>query len=166
MKGNREDVVTILEELVEKIQCQIHSVEDTKKIYSLRKRLDDALITLFEYHLRHNEDASDLRWMYKELKKESVSSTLQAIAYLGYKLRNKLGKDFKKMGYRILEQIRAGKRNEVEYSIVRIFVANGETLPNELVEAFKPRYEDDVFRAFMYVFIGSVIEEDKKGGEQ
>lgn len=70
---------------------------------------------------------------------------------------------FWKMCYKILEQIMVGKRKDVEYSITRIiFIVNGKALPSTLIEAFKPHYYDDTFRAFMYVFLGYAVGSDRK----
>lgn len=161
MEVERKNLTELLEEVIKIIENEPQSIEDIERIYALKERLDKALLSLLEYHLENYKEKSSntkLRDIYAKVSKENVSSILESLTNAGYRFRNELGEDFRKMGYRILEQIRAGRRSDIEYSITRIFVTNGKNIPDILIEAFKPRYDDDTFKAFMYAFIGSVIK--------
>lgn len=65
------------------------------------------------------------------------------------------------MGYRLLEQTRAGKRDDVYYGFLRIFVAAKESFPLDLVEAFKPYYSDEIFKVFIFTFLSGIIGEEQ-----
>jgi len=67
-------------------------------------------------------------------------------------MQESLGEDFEKAGFRLLEQVRAGKRSDVMYGITRIFLANRQNLPDILNEAFKSYYSDELFKCFMLHF--------------
>lgn len=161
MESKSEDIMELFKEATNLLRSKPQSINDVKKLYQLKEELDEAFLSFLEYCLRYDEEGSnkkDVKQIYLRVNRESISSMLDKLSKKGRNLREKLGEDFRKMGYRILEQIRTGKRSDVEYSIVRIFITNGENIPSELIEAFKPKYDDETFKAFMYAFIGSVIK--------
>ncbi len=165
MEVKEENIMKLLEEATKILRTKPQSIKDVKGLYELKEELDDAFLSFLDY-LRCNEESSneDIRQIYSRVSRESISSILQKLTRKGYELRGELGEDFGKMAYRILEQVRAGKRSDVEYNIVRIFITNGKNIPDELVEAFKPKYDDETFKAFMYAFIGSIIKPKEKEG--
>lgn len=154
----------LLKDIAWKIEKEPHSVKDVKSLYESKKRLDNAIFSLLEYKIDTERADKTSQEVYKKLKMETVSSLLQDLADLGKKYRDRLGENFATMGFKILEQVRAGRRSDVEYSVVRIFITNGETIPDKLIEAFKPYYDEDTFKAFMYAFIGSIIKPKEKEG--
>lgn len=165
MEVKEENIMKLLEEATKILRTKPQSIKDVKGLYELKEELDDAFLSFLDY-LRCNEESSneDIRQIYSRVSRESISSILQKLTRKGYELRGELGEDFGKMAYRILEQVRAGKRSDVEYNIVRIFITNGKNIPDELVESFKPKYDEDTFKAFMYAFIGSIIKPKEKEG--
>lgn len=164
MENSEKTPEELLKEIAWKIEKEPHSVKDVKSLYESKKRLDNAIVSLLEYKIDTERADKTSQEVYKKLKMETVSSLLQDLADLGKKYRDKLGENFATMGFKILEQIRAGRRSDVEYSVVRIFITNGETIPDKLIEAFKPYYDEDTFKAFMYAFIGSIIKPKEKEG--
>jgi len=164
MENSEKTPEELLKEIAWKIEKEPHSVKDVKSLYESKKRLDNAIVSLLEYKIDTERADKTSQEVYEKLKMETVSSLLQDLVDLGKKYRDRLGESFARMGFKILEQIRAGRRSDVEYSVVRIFITNGETIPDKLVEAFKPKYDDETFKAFMYAFIGSIIKPKEKEG--
>ncbi len=73
-----------------------------------------------------------------------------------------------KLGFRLLEQIRLGNKDNVFYMLLRCFAGNNKKLPEELVEIFKPEY-DDHFKILIYAFLAPIFGEElkqTKGGEE
>lgn len=164
MELKEKTLIELLEEAIRILEKEPENIKDIEGVYKLKKRLDSAFLSFLDYLFRSGKEEVlnvRLRQIYREVSEDSVSSILQELTYIGSRLREELGDDFRKMGYRILEHIRAGKRSDVQYSITRIFITNKKNIPQKLIEAFKPRYDDDTFKAFMYAFIGSVIKPEK-----
>jgi len=70
-----------------------------------------------------------------------------------------------KSGFRLLEQVRLGKKDNVFYILLRCFKANEEKFPDELVEAFKPENEK-YFKTLIFSFLAPILgkEEKHQGG--
>jgi len=81
------------------------------------------------------------------------------------KLPSNVKKELEKQAFRILEQTRLGKRDVATYMILRIFVAQNKKFPRPLIDILKPSWPDDIFKAFIYAFIGSVISGKEEGNE-
>lgn len=67
--------------------------------------------------------------------------------------------------YKLLEQVRLGKRDNVIGMLMRIFFINKEKFSDDLIEAIKPMYDDSMFKAFMYSFLGSFTENKQSDNE-
>ncbi|MDW7998728.1 MAG: hypothetical protein RMI30_04665, partial [Thermodesulfovibrio sp.] len=66
-----------------------------------------------------------------------------------------------KESMRILEQTRLGKRDTVIGMLMRNFAIRHVSVPSELIEALKPKYDINLFRAFIYAFLsGFIITEE------
>ncbi|MCX7612403.1 MAG: hypothetical protein N2043_12535 [Ignavibacterium sp.] len=154
-----------LQELQEKVANDNFTVDDFKNYYEkLSKDFSDFKLVL--------ENACDIKKDDKELLRllltvsgRNVSKLMDNLKSLGYKYRvsgdQSIKNSISSMGYKILEQTRAGKRDDVYYSILRIFVAANEKFPLDLVEAFKPHYSDEIFKVLIFTFISGVIGEEK-----
>jgi len=81
------------------------------------------------------------------------------------KLPSNVKKELEKQAFRILEQTRLGKRDVATYMILRIFVAQNKKFPRPLIDILKPSWPDDILKAFIYAFIGSVISGKEEGNE-
>jgi len=57
--------------------------------------------------------------------------------------------------FRILQQIRLGKKAAVCGLFMQIFSARGRAMPQELVDALKEEWDINQFRAFMYAFLSN-----------
>jgi CRISPR-associated protein Cst1 len=95
----------------------------------------------------------------------------QKIDFLVWKLREK-GTEVKKsvgdalngIGFRLLEQVRLGNKDNVFYMLLRCFKANEQKFPNELVEAFKPENEK-YFKTLIFSFLAPILGKEETGGE-
>lgn len=78
-----------------------------------------------------------------------------------------IGKSINDIGYRLLEQVRLGNKDNVYYLLLRCFKANEEKFPNELIDAFKPE-NDKYFKTLIFSFLAPILGEVKKeeGGEE
>jgi Na+/H+ antiporter NhaD/arsenite permease-like protein len=57
----------------------------------------------------------------------------------------------------MLELARLGKREAVIGMLMRIFTIKNAQIPQELIEALKPKYDINQFRAFIYAFLSGFI---------
>lgn len=73
-----------------------------------------------------------------------------------------LRESINKEALRLLEQIRLGKRDIVIGMLMRGFTTKSVKFPSELIEASKPKYDVNLFRAFMYAFLSSFTTEKLK----
>jgi len=68
----------------------------------------------------------EMKKLYRSVSNENYADLIDDLNSLGYRYRkqNESLKDaFEKMGYRIMEQTRAGKRDDVFYSFLRIYMS-------------------------------------------
>mgnify|MGYP001045520687 CR=1 FL=1 len=59
----------------------------------------------------------------------------------------------------ILEKTRQGAKDEVHYSLLRVFAANKKVFPKSLKQVFLPSIPEDLFKTCIYAFLSSLIEE-------
>jgi|AMFO01.1.fsa_nt_gi hypothetical protein len=120
------------------------------------------------------QDQARVQELQMRLGRVAYGVLFDQIRRLAWKLRGKepgLRKDVYKSGYRLINLARAGRRDEVAYLLTRIFLAQEQVLPHELVRIFSPAVPDDIFRACVYAFVGilggktSEDSDKKEGGE-
>jgi CRISPR-associated protein Cst1 len=84
----------------------------------------------------------------------------------GRKISEDVSKAINDMGFRLLEQVRLGNKDNVFYMLLRCFSANKKKFPYKLVEAFKPE-NDEYFKILIFSFLSSILgKEQIKGGEK
>jgi len=118
---------------------------------------------------RGKEKSRDLERLLRSVATWNASDLIEQmkIEATGVRKTKALKDAFDNQGYRILELVRAGKRDEVFHSILRIFVAAKKEFPKTLVEPFKPVYSDELFKIFLFSFLSGILgkeEENKEGG--
>lgn len=98
----------------------------------------------------------------------NVSQLVVRLSEMGRRLKRELGEDFGKVGFRLLELIRAGKRDAVMYTVTRIFMTNRKQIDQDLLEAFNPSYDIETFRILILAFFSQVVkpEEGQQGRSQ
>lgn len=151
-----------LEKFKEKVKNENFSYDDFKHIYDQMKDTRKEFISLLECACKIKKDDKDLNNLLRKVGLDSISEIMEELKNLGFGIQKDLGEDFQKQGYRLLEQTRAGKRNDVMYGITRIFMVHQRNLPEVLNEAFKPYYDIETFQCFMYAFLGTAIKPKEK----
>lgn len=159
-----------LDELYQKIRPDDLSwLEDARKTFSLFikfEKLKD-FITALEYVKeqleKDNTKTQELKAVYgllKDLQKSEPDFLIENLKRAGYRLAqdNKALKEaINKEALRILEQTRLGKRDAVIGMLMRNFTIRNIKIPQELIEALKPKYDINLFRAFIYAFLSGFI---------
>jgi len=103
----------------------------------------------------------------KEKEKEKINGLIEKLKKEGENVNVKegLAQSINKSGFRLLEQVRLGNKDNVFYILLRCFAANEEKFPDELVEAFKPENEK-YFKTLIFSFLAPILgKEETKGGE-
>ena len=147
-----------LEELKQKLKENKINSDEFKNYWQQKQEKDKEFLSLLEWACELNKDDKYLKNLLRQAGLDRASDIMQELTNLGFALQKRLGEAFEKSGYRLLEQTRAGKRSDVMYGITRIFISNQSTLPKVLNEIFKPYYDDETFKCFMYAFLASVIK--------
>lgn len=154
----REKEKVTLEILREKVKNKNFDSDEFKNYWQQKQEKDKEFLSLLEWACELNKDDKDLKNLLRQVGLAKASDIMQELTNLGFALQKSLGEAFKKSGYRLLEQTRSGKRSDVMYGITRIFISYQSTLPRVLNEIFKPYYDDETFKCFMYAFLASVIK--------
>jgi len=160
--------------LQEKIKSNDIKYDDFKNVVEAYRELSFEIQKILEYASKYSEgkDKDKLWKLYRDFSMQNVGDMHERLRKLGYSLRN--DKDYRNVvsaiqdqAYRIMEKTRHALRSEVEYMILRIFVANKKEVPPLLAKAFKPVYPDEIFKVFIYSFLSGILGETKEeGGEE
>lgn len=152
-----------IEELKEKFVKGEAKFEDYNKIYNDFIYLQKEIANLINCASNLDENNVKLALLNKKLSREAMSVLIDQLNKKGYEYRKnnaEMSKSFKNIGYKLLDQIRYGKKDEVFYSILRIFVSYKEKFPSELIECFKPSYSDDMFKVFIFSFLNGILTKE------
>lgn len=108
------------------------------------------------------QDGNDeLKKLYRSVSAENYADLIDDLNGLGYRYRmnnESLRDAFEKMGYRIMEQTRAGKRDDVFYSFLRIYMSVNASFDRKLLLAFK-HPNTEMFKVLIFSFLSGIIEE-------
>ncbi len=149
-----EEKLNVLKEQLKNGEPALKDFEDYyKQLQKSRKEF----MKLVEYAKEMKKEEKRFSNLYATLAGQNASELVDKLFEQGNALRNNLGNPFENMGYRLLEQTRAGKKDDVYYGILRIFVSQKKKLPDELIEAFKPIYSDEMFKVFIFSFLSGII---------
>jgi hypothetical protein len=102
----------------------------------------------------------DMKNLYHVLSYDNYADLIDDLNSLGYwyrKQNEKLKDAFGKMGYRIMEQTRAGKRDDVFYSFLRIYMSENISFDKKLLLAFK-HPNNEMFKVLIFSFLSGIIE--------
>jgi len=97
---------------------------------------------------------------------KDINELINDLKAKGLSLSDKVSKSINDIGFRLLEQVRLGNKDNVYYMLLRCFHANEEKFPDDLVEAFKPK-NDEYFKTLIFSFLAPILgkKEETKGGE-
>jgi hypothetical protein len=152
-----------LQELKTKVQQGNYSLGDFKTFYNKLSSQLYEFQSLLEEAYENNKNDEFYRYL-TFIKGKNASELIDRLKKSGYSLRKKpnLFNAFQNMGYRLLELARAGKRDDVFYGLLRIFVASKEVFPLDLIEAFKPHYSEEMFKVFIFSFLSGVLGQEEQ----
>jgi CRISPR-associated protein Cst1 len=113
---------------------------------------------------RGKENEKEFRGLYRQVAGWNASDLMERLKRTGFALKK--DRDLKdaidRQGYRILELVRAGKRDEAFHAILRIFVSAKKDFPSQLVEAFKPIYSEELFKVFLFSFLSGILGKEEE----
>jgi len=160
-----------LEQKLEELKNQLASgepkFEDFKSVYyDLRKNIKEfqELLQWAAEDCRGKEKEKEFQGLYRQVAGWNAAELMDSIKRTGFAFKNNRDiKDaFDRQGYRIIELIRSGKRDEVFHAILRIFVSTKKEFPSQLVEAFKPVYTDELFKVFLFSFLSGILGREEE----
>lgn len=137
-------------------------IPDVAKFKAAYRGLNDARLELqkmVESIAERKRDSKDFQTLYRTIAGRNETQLMERLRTSGYYLRSEkpIREAFERQGYRLLEQTRAGKRDDVYYGILRIFVSLQKEFPLDIVEAFKPVYSEEMFKVFLFSFLSGVL---------
>lgn len=151
-------------ELEQKVVNNTIVPEDFKTAFYQLKEAKLKIQGLLEL-LQDND--GEMNKLYRQVANENYADLIDDLISLGYRYRkqNKNLRDvFKKMGYRIMEQTRSGRRDDVFYSFLRIYMSVNTPFDRKLLSAFK-QPNDEMFKVLIFSFLSGIIE-DKTNSEE
>ncbi len=156
-----------LEELNQKVLTEEFSYQEFELFYkNLMNQFLEFQKTLEEAAIVARNDKDKFQRLLRIVSGKNSSDLIERLKKLGYRYRKSsiesIQVSFANMGYRLLEQTRAGKRDDVYYGLLRIFIAAKENFPLDLVEAFKPYYSDELFKTFIFSFLSGLLGQEEQ----
>jgi len=171
-----EEITKRLDELHEKIRPDnidewFDDVRKTMNIFLAGERISQFRKTLehvaddLEKDGNQKEHLKKIKGLINNLKSTEPDFLIERLKNIGWSMaKNEKGlqEAINKETLKLLEQIRLGKRDGVVGMLMRNFTIRNVKLPSELIEALKPKYDANLFRAFIYAFLGAFISTNIK----
>ncbi len=153
-----------LQELEKQLQAGTPDAKQFRSVYDGLKKLNRRLQELLQWAVEQRRDEKELNNLYCQVAGWNASDLVEHLKRTGFRLKQDrvLQEAFDRQGYRILELVRAGKRDEAFHAILRIFVSAKREFPAHLVEAFKPVYSDALFRVFLFSFLSGILGKEQE----
>lgn len=153
-----------LEQLREQLRGGKANAKGFREALNSLDKAQSRLKDLLGWATEQRRDDNDLGRLYRRVAGYNAASLIDKLRGLGYHCKNDntLGDALSKQGYRLLEQTRAGKRQDVLYSLLRIFYSLKREVSPTLVEAFKPIYSVELFKVFLFSFLSGVLGEKEE----
>ncbi len=141
-----EEIINLLLFVKESVKSKIESETDETK----RKELENNENKIYD--------------LIEELKGEFLYEPDKVIETLKrdglWVSRNgELKKAINGIGFKLLEKVRLGQRDEVMYLLLRTFMAQKQKMPESLVNILKVKYDDGLFKSFVYAFLSPILGE-------
>ncbi|GIX01857.1 MAG: hypothetical protein KatS3mg112_0794 [Thermogutta sp.] len=155
-----------LQQLEEQLKEGTPDVKEFYKAYDALTALSRRLQSLLQWAAedrRGTENEKKFLGLYRQVAGWNASDLMESLKRTGFALKKNsdLKDAFDRQGYRILELVRAGKRDETFHAILRIFVSAKKEFPSQLVEAFKPVYSDQLFKVFLFSFLSGILGQEE-----
>ncbi len=156
-----------MEDLKKHLQEEKTNLEAFQRAYQDLRKLQRDFQNLLQWAAedrRGKADEKKFKELYQQVAGWNASDLMESLKDEGKKARA-LKDAFDRQGYRILELVRAGKRDEAFHAILRIFVSAKKDFPSPLVEAFKPVYSDELFKVFLFSFLSGILGKEETENE-
>ncbi len=160
-----------MEEVIEKDLIQEYISDLEQKVSENTIKPEDFKNALYElksakYKIQELLDLvqdgnSEMKKLCQSVSVENYADLVDDLNGLGYRYRmhnENLRDAFEKMGYRIMEQTRVGKRDDVFYSFLRIYMSVNASFDRKLLLAFK-HPNTEMFKVLIFSFLSGIIEE-------
>lgn len=158
------DRIPVLTELEDQVKAASPMNDEKKKelLSSFRNGFSELLEAKIKY-LQLLEILADgdkeFNTLYQAVSQQSLSEAVDKLNSIG-NLRKKnpvLRKAFQGMGYRLMEQTRAGKKDEVFHGMLRLYMTSNQSFDKELLIAFK-QADSEMFKVLIFSFLSGIID--------
>jgi len=163
--------VSSLEQRIEQLKEQLRTGEprfdDFQEFHQHLRKIHREFQELLQWAAedrRGKEKEKEFRGLYHQVAGWNASELIESLKRTGFALKKEhdLKDAFNRQGYRILELVRSGKRDEAFHAILRIFVSAKKEFPSQLVEAFKPVYSDELFKVFLFSLLSGILSKEEE----
>ncbi len=149
-----------LKPLEEQLRSGNPDFKEFQKAYFALRDAQRKLQDFLEYAVNLNPNNREAENLYRRISGDNVSDLMDRLKGYGFRLRNEgMKDDFDKMAYRLLELTRSGKRHDVYYGLLRLFMANQKEFAAILLEPFKPIYSENLFKVMVFAFLSGALGE-------
>jgi hypothetical protein len=156
-----------MNELRKQLRQGSPDVEAFRQVYDELRKIQREFQNLLQWAVedqRGKENEKEFRGLYRQVAGWNASDLMERLKRTGFALKKE--RDLKdaidRQGYRILELVRAGKRDEAFHAILRIFVSAKKEFPSQLMEAFKPVYSEELFKVFLFSFLSGILGKEEE----
>lgn len=157
-----------LNELLQELQTQLASgqanLDDFRRAYSALQKAKQEFQELLQWAVEQKRNEKGFERLYRQVAGWNASELVESLKRTGFALKkdSDLKDAFDRQGYRILELVRASRRDDAFHAILRIFVSAKKEFPSQLVEAFKPVYSDELFKVFLFSFLSGILGQEQE----
>lgn len=123
------------------------------------KELNDAKIQYMQLLELLADTDKEFYALFQDVSRRNFAESVDKFNAIGRQRKQNptLRKAFEGMSYRLMEQTRAGKRDEVFYSILRLYITCNQNFDKELLIAFK-QADNEMFKVLIFSFLSGIIE--------
>lgn len=155
---------SILGELESKVQ-ELSPLDETQK-KELMALFRAALLNIEEEKFKYlqllglvADSDKDFDDLYQKVSQNYVSDAVDKLNLIGTtrKKNQILKKAFESMGYKLMEQTRAGKKDEVFHSILRLYMTSNQPFDKELLIPFK-QSNPQLFKVLIFSFLSGIMD--------
>jgi hypothetical protein len=156
-----------MDKLREQLRQRSPDFKAFRQVYDELRKIQREFQDLLQWAVedrRGKENEKEFWGLYRQVAGWNASELMESLKRTGFALKKDrdLKDAFDRQGYRILELIRAGKRDEAFHAVLRIFVSTKKEFPSQLVEAFKPVYSEELFKVFLFSFLSGILGKEEE----
>jgi len=156
--------IPIIKELEERVK-EVHPLqgENKRELLSQFKttlaELNDAKIQYLQLLELMADSDKEFYALFQGASRRNFADCVDKLNAIGrQRKQNAILRDaFGKMGYRLMEQTRAGKKDEVFHGILRLYITSNQSFDKELLIAFK-QADNEMFKVLIFSFLSGIIE--------